>query len=91
MPLYSSGNGKVDGYEFILTFYHLRFKNRDSHRRLKTSKSAKEYFFTDAGHRNSYRQERLISCNQEEVFQYMLYVKSDDVLLIPTYSVSVVV
>jgi hypothetical protein len=66
MPLYSS-NGKVDGYEFILTFYHLRFKNRDSHRRLKTSQSARESFFTDAGHRNSYRQERNVSCNQEEV------------------------
>jgi hypothetical protein len=69
MPLYSS-NGKVDGYEFILTFYHLRFKNRDSHRRLKTSQSARESFFTDAGHRNSYRQERNVSCNQEEVLLF---------------------
>ena len=68
MPLYSN-NGKVDGYEFILTFYHLRFKNRDSHRRVPTNKSAKESFFTDAGRRNSYRQERNISCNQEEVVQ----------------------
>lgn len=27
MPLYDY-NGKVDGFEFILTFYHLRFENR---------------------------------------------------------------
>ena len=27
MPLYDC-NGKVDGFEFILTFYHLRFENR---------------------------------------------------------------
>lgn len=87
MPLYSS-NGKVDGYEFILTFYHLRFKNRDSpQRRLRTSQSAKESFFTDAGHRNSYRQERNISCNQGEVIKFDF---QNIILFIAQYSVSVV-
>lgn len=29
MPLYdTNNNGKVDGFEFILTFYHLRFEYR---------------------------------------------------------------
>ena len=59
LPLYDN-NGKIDGFEFIMTFYHLRFEHRsieltnrvEAERRLRTAAA------TDLEQRNAYHDQK---------------------------------
>jgi hypothetical protein len=59
VPLYDN-NGKVDGFEFILTFYHLRFEHRGLQltSRVEAEKRLKDAIINDIEQRNAYHERK---------------------------------
>lgn len=59
MPLYNN-NGKVDGFEFILSFYHLRFEQRsvDLTARVAAERRVKSAAISVLEERNAYYEQK---------------------------------
>jgi hypothetical protein len=81
MPLYDN-NGKVDGFEFILTFYHLRFEYRSEQLTRRVSAKKRLYSKEQDDNKILLRQQKNLLQLKNEVreyiftylYIYMLYV-----------------
>jgi hypothetical protein len=79
MPLYDN-NGKVDGFEFILTFYHLRFEYRSEQLTRRVSAKKRLYSKEQDDNENKIllRQQKNLLQLKNEVREYIFtYVYID--------------